>query len=60
MAAALLVSAANPWGLWISLTRLPRVWVIRQPPKEVSSPMASPQHKITKNGGPAVAAGCQR
>ena len=31
--AALLVSAAKPCGVWISLTRLPSVWMIRQPPR---------------------------
>ena len=32
MTVAALVSAAKPCGVWISLTRLPRVRMIRQPP----------------------------
>ena len=32
MTVAALVSAAKPCGVWISLTRLPSVWMIRQPP----------------------------
>ena len=32
MTVAALVSAAKPCGVWMSLTRLPRVWMIRQPP----------------------------
>jgi hypothetical protein len=32
MTVAALVSAAKPCGVWMSLTRLPSVWMIRQPP----------------------------
>src|ERR1700754_2339119 len=53
MTAALLTSAAKPCGLWMSLTRLPRVWMIRQPPKYVPRPMARPQARMTQRGGPA-------
>ncbi|MFF0147332.1 hypothetical protein [Amycolatopsis sulphurea] len=31
--AAELVSAAKPWGVWISVSFLPMVWMIRRPPR---------------------------
>ena len=33
MTAAALVSAAKPCGVWISVSFLPIVWMIRQPPR---------------------------
>src|SRR3954447_16826762 len=32
MTAALVVSAVNPWGVWMLLMRLPNVRMMRQPP----------------------------
>ena len=32
ISAVLVVSAVKPWMVWMSLTRLPRVRMIRQPP----------------------------
>src|SRR3954449_9685012 len=49
--AALVVSAAKPCTTWMSLTRLPRVRMIRHPPMYVPSPIASPADRTTQNGG---------
>src|SRR3954470_18333059 len=49
--AALVVSALKPWTGWISLTRLPRVRMIRQPPMYVPSPIARPADRMTQDGG---------
>src|SRR5215211_4363480 len=49
--AVLVVSAVNPWTVWMSLTRRPRVRMIRQPPMYVPSPIASPAARTTQNGG---------
>src|SRR6478735_6082456 len=50
--AALVVSAVNPWGAWISVIRLPSVRMIRQPPAYEPAPMATPAARTTQNGGP--------
>src|SRR5690349_24157544 len=49
--AALVVSAVKPWTGWMSLTRLPSVRMIRQPPMAVPSAIASPADSTTQNGG---------
>src|SRR4051794_4047782 len=49
--AALVVSALKPWTGWMSLTRLPRVRMIRQPPMYVPSPIADPAATTTQDGG---------
>src|SRR4051812_5426835 len=49
--AALVVSALKPCVGWMSLMRLPRVLMIRQPPMYVPSPIAIPAVRTTQNGG---------
>src|SRR3954452_8109516 len=44
------VSAARPWGGAMSIRPLPRVRMIRQPPKNVPSEIASAQTSLTQNG----------
>src|SRR3954464_9845903 len=49
--AALVVSALKPWTGRMSLTRLPRVRLIRPPPAEGPRPLANPAAITTQNGG---------
>jgi hypothetical protein len=51
ISAVLVVSAVKPWTGWMSLTRLPRVRMIRQPPMWVPSTIARPAARTTQNGG---------
>src|SRR5215471_11898691 len=56
MTAADVASAAKPCGDSISISPLPRVRMIRQPPVYVPSEIASAQQMITQSGVLAVAA----
>ena len=47
----LVVSAVKPWIVWMSLTRLPNVRMILQPPMYVPSAIARPADRTTQNGG---------
>ena len=48
-----LVSAENPCGDWISVTRVPSVLITRQPPEKVPSAIAVAQTILTQTGTPA-------
>src|SRR3954452_13132873 len=49
--AVLVVSAVKPWTGWMSLTRLPSVRMIRQPPMAVPRAIANPADATTQKGG---------
>ena len=50
------VSAENPWGDSISVTRVPSVLITRQPPENVPSAIAVAQTILTQTGMPASGA----
>lgn len=53
MTVVAVVSAVNPWGDSMSVSPLPMVLMIRQPPAYVPSEIASPALRITHHGGSA-------